>query len=223
VERIGHRGAKREFPENTIAAFVRAFEHGADAVELDVHATADHVIVVHHDADINGAPIRALSWAQVQAVQFGPGIGIPTLADVLAATPADRTLYVELKGEGIEREVAELLMPRASRAAIHSFDHAAIERLSRIAPDVPRGILYDDVDVDVAAAVARTGARDVWPEWPLIDEALVDRVHDLGCRVIAWTVNRRDVAEYLADIGVDGLCGDDVRLLQVSSSSDATE
>ncbi|MGH7617348.1 MAG: glycerophosphodiester phosphodiesterase, partial [Gemmatimonadaceae bacterium] len=48
MERIGHRGAKRELPENTIAAFKRAFDRGADAVELDVHATNDGVVVVHH-------------------------------------------------------------------------------------------------------------------------------------------------------------------------------
>lgn len=216
MERIGHRGAKREFPENTVAAFARAFAHGADAVELDVRRTADDVLVVHHDAEIGGTHIRALTWADVQAVQLAPGIGIPTLADVLEAAPAGRTVYVELKDPDIERQVAELLRPHAARVAVHSFDHASIERLCRIAPEIPRGILYDDVDIDLAAAIARTQARDVWPEWPLIDEAVVDRVHQLGCRIIAWTVNRRDVAVYLADIGVDGLCGDDVRLLHLS-------
>jgi glycerophosphoryl diester phosphodiesterase len=216
VERIGHRGAKREFPENTLAAFARAFERDADAVELDVHRTADGVIVVHHDPDIRGTPITDLPWADVQAIQLGPGIGIPRLSDVIEATPAGRGLYVELKGAGIEQAVAELLRPHAAHAAIHSFDHVAIERVSRIAPEIARGVLYDDADIDLRGVVARTGARDIWPEWPLIDEHLVDQVHELGCRIIAWTVNRRDVAEYLADIGVDGLCGDDVRLLQVS-------
>ena len=52
MERIGHRGAKRELRENTLAAFRRAFERGADAVELDVHATRDGVVVIHHDAEL---------------------------------------------------------------------------------------------------------------------------------------------------------------------------
>ena len=48
-ELIGHRGAPRERPENTIASFLRALDLGADAIELDVHATRDGVVVVHHD------------------------------------------------------------------------------------------------------------------------------------------------------------------------------
>src|SRR5439155_7107203 len=67
VQRIAHRGAKREFPENTLPAFQRAFERGADAIELDVHATRDGVVVVHHDAelgryakDMAGKPISGL-------------------------------------------------------------------------------------------------------------------------------------------------------------------
>ena len=52
IERIAHRGARRELPENTIAAFERAFGRGAVAIELDVHATRDSVVVVHHDPDL---------------------------------------------------------------------------------------------------------------------------------------------------------------------------
>jgi glycerophosphoryl diester phosphodiesterase len=57
------------------------------------------------------------------------------------------------------------------------------------------------------------GARDVWPEWNSIDEQLVARVHAAGGRVIAWTVNDREAAVRLAALGVDGVCTDDVRLL----------
>jgi glycerophosphoryl diester phosphodiesterase len=53
----------------------------------------------------------------------------------------------------------------------------------------------------------------VWPEWRLIDRTLVDQVHAANGRVIAWTVNDRAAAQELIAIGVDGLCTDDVRLL----------
>ena len=58
-----------------------------------------------------------------------------------------------------------------------------------------------------------TGARDVWPHWPLVTTALVDEVHAAGGRVIPWTVNEPARAQALASLGVDALCGDDVRLL----------
>ena len=96
--------------------------------------------------------------------------------------------------------------------AVHSFDHEAIARLRDIAPAIPRGILFEERGVDIEHAVQRTGARDVWPNFRLIDQPMVDRIHALGCRVIAWTVNSADVAADLMALGVDGLCGDDVRI-----------
>ena len=219
VERIGHRGAKRELPENTLAAFERAFVRGANAIELDVHATADGVLVVHHDpvlghtaGPVAGRAISSLTDRDVTAVELAAGITVPTLASVLAATPPDRRVYVEIKGEKIEGLVAELVRGSQRDCAVHSFDHDAIARLREIAPDIPRGILFEDRGVDMEGAVRRTGARDVWPNFRLIDQPMVDRIHALGCRAIAWTVNSAEVAADLMALGVDGLCGDDVRI-----------
>lgn len=219
MERIGHRGAKREFPENTLAAFTRAFERGADAVELDVHTTRDGVVVVHHDPTLPLSVTRLLTreiaeldWETVGSVDLGGGATIPRLSDVLDAAPSSATVYVEIKGANIEEPVAAVLAGR-TRCAVHSFDHAAIARMRVLAPDVPRGILFEHATSDVAAAMAAVGARDVWPDWRLIDLTLVDQVHAAGGRVIAWTVNDRAVAEQLIRLGVDGLCTDDVRLL----------
>jgi glycerophosphoryl diester phosphodiesterase len=217
LERIAHRGAKREFTENTLPAFARAFERTADAVELDVHTTRDRVVVVHHDARLSavlgrGVEIATADWEQIRAVDLGGGIGIPRLVDVLNATPSDRTVYVELKGERIEEAVVTVIRESDARCAIHSFDHEAIARVRELAPEIPRGILFEDRSADIVSAMQRTGARDVWPHWKRIDAALVNRIHDTDGRVIAWTVNDRAVAERLMSIGVDGLCGDDVRL-----------
>lgn len=213
VERIAHRGAKRELPENTLPAFQRAVERGATAIELDVHATADGVVVVHHDAQVAlpGGRRRVIaesSWRELTLFKKA----IPRLSDVLEAVPEAVTLYVELKGAGVERHVAEVIRG-APRCAVHSFDHEAIARMRELAPDVPRGILFDQRPAAVEAAMEYADARDVWPEWNLVDEQLVARVHAAGGRVIAWTVNDRETAARLAALGVDGLCTDDVRLL----------
>jgi glycerophosphoryl diester phosphodiesterase len=217
VERIGHRGAKRELPENTLPAFKRAFERGADAVELDVHATADGVVVVHHDPTAHSATgalvtIDQSTWETVQTVEFAGRAGIPRLADVLDAAPPDATVYVEIKGIGIEPLVAATIRESRARCAVHSFDHAAITRMREIAPEIPRGVLFEHRIPDLRRLMHATGARDFWPHWPLVDAALVETVHALGCRVICWTVNDHAAAEKLAAFGVDALCGDDVRL-----------
>jgi len=62
----------------------------------------------------------------------------------------------------------------------------------------------------------RTGALDVWPHAPLITQRLVDEIHADGGRVIAWTVNAPAEVARLARLGVDGLCGDDVRIFAES-------
>jgi glycerophosphoryl diester phosphodiesterase len=218
IERIAHRGAKREHTENTLPAFHRAFELGADGIELDVHATSDGVVVVHHDPDVRQGlrrvEIAATDWAGVSALELAGGGQIPRLTDVLAIAPATVTVYVEIKGLGIERLVAESIAGHHERCAVHSFNHDAIDVVRDIAPNIPRGVLFERDTVDVLDVMSRTGARDVWPHWKLVDGALVDAVHHAGGRIIAWTVNDAGVAERLTALGVDGLCGDDVRVFQ---------
>lgn len=216
VERIAHRGAKHELPENTLQAFRRAFQRGADAIELDVHATSDGVVVVHHDpglrVGLRTVEIAESAWDEVGSVELRPGFTVPRLADVLAETPSHSTAYVEIKGREIESLVADVIHRSSARCAVHSFDHGAIATMRDIASDIPRGILFERDASDLLGVMSRTGARDVWPHWKLVDETLVRTIHDAGGRVIVWTVNDAGLARRLTAIGVDGLCGDDVRV-----------
>ena len=221
-ERVAHRGAKREFTENTLPAFERAIERGADAIELDVHATADGVVVVHHDAALGtevvgaspGSRLDAMTWGELQGVELSPGITIPSLSQVLDLVGGRAVVYVELKGEAVEEATIEAIRRSAATCHLHSFHHEAIARAARIAPEIPRGLLYDDHAVDGAVTAMETiGATTLWPEWRLVDRTLVDRVRAIGGRVVAWTVNTRANALRLLDAGVHGLCSDDVRLL----------
>jgi glycerophosphoryl diester phosphodiesterase len=218
MERIAHRGAKREFPENTLEAFTRAYERDADAVELDVHATVDGVVIVRHDPwigpnRITGRQINQTTWTDLSTVDLGGGARIPTLAAVLNATPAAATVYVEIKGENIETLVAAAIRASAARCVVHSFDHDAIVRMRDIAPEIPRGILFEKSNINILNAIRVTDARDVWPRHDLIDRDLVAAIRSARARVIAWTVNDAVEAAQLAALGVDGLCGDDVRIL----------
>lgn len=220
-ERIGHRGAPREFPENTLAAFERALELGADAIELDVHATADGVVVVHHDPVLGagtagawrGRGIETLTWGELQGVEIAPGLTIPSIAQVLDLVGARATVYVEIKGRDIHDLVADALRDSPAPCAVHSFDHDAIARMASIAPSIPRGLLFEEPG-DVVDALRAARARDAWLHWRLVDRALVDVVHAMGGRAIAWTVNSREEVARLASLGIDGICTDDLRLLR---------
>lgn len=222
VERVAHRGSPRERLENTLDGFLLALEHGADAIELDVHCTSDREVVVFHDFSVAGLPVADTSWKALAGLDLGGGARIPRLADVLTAVGDRAMIYIELKGVRIEEEVLDTARQCGRRFALHSFDHDAIERVARAAPEVRRGILLDR-DIPNARdalrdGVARTGATDVWPHWTLVDKELTGLARESGARVITWTVNARDVAEAMLKAGVDGICTDDVRLLKPSES-----
>jgi glycerophosphoryl diester phosphodiesterase len=221
-QRIGHRGAPRAFLENTLSSFAEAFSQGADAIELDVHVTRDGVAVVHHDPVFGrltgglreGVPLASMTLEEVSAVPLvGKGgsetARVPTLLAVLESLPPHGLAYVEIKG-GAEEAVAAVLQRFADRTAVHSFDHSAIDRMQRIAPAIPRGLLFDreTPPPDVVRRMRVAGARDAWPALRLTDHHLIDAVHEAGGRVIVWTVNARSDAEELARMGVDGVCTD---------------
>jgi glycerophosphoryl diester phosphodiesterase len=83
---IAHRGASGYEYENSRAAFRRAIMLDADGVELDVHATHDGGIVVHHDPDVPGfGPIAQLTLAEARQVRIPNGEPLPSLAESMTA------------------------------------------------------------------------------------------------------------------------------------------
>lgn len=224
---IGHRGAPRERPENTLPSFLRALELQADGIELDVHCTLDRVVVVHHDeipratppsGRLAGRRIDALTFDELQGFSVRGLALISTLAEALAVIRGRAEVFVELKGAAIEREVVGVI--RASiapeRCAVHSFDHAQVARARALAPEIRGGILFDRAVSDPAAAMRASNALDVWPSREHVTEMLVREVHDNGGRVIPWTVNDGGQAVALAALGVDGLCTDFLSVLRAA-------
>lgn len=208
---IAHRGASGYAFENSPAAFREAAARDVDGVELDVHATADGGIVVHHDPELTGGqPLDALTLAEATAWLLPNGEPVPTLAAALKLI-GDRDVWVEVKSLPVTYDAALLSAldsgPFPARYAVHSFDHRVTARLSRLRPQLRLGALLSSRVIDPVAVVRASCATTLWQEWTAIDQALVDAVHAAGIQVIAWTVNDPAVAARLARMGVDGLCG----------------
>jgi len=210
---ISHRGAHQTLPENSIPAFLRAIELGAEAIELDVHGTKDGTVVVHHDRIVNALDmpprrISDLSLSELQEFRLDDGIEIPTLAAVLDAIGSKATVYVEIKAALIEPLVVRVIREHSATCAVHSFDHRIVKTVKSIFPAIRTGVLQVARHVDPVAALAAAGAEDLWQDVSYIDEDLVARAHRVNARVIAWTANEAEQWETLRRMGVDGICTD---------------
>ncbi len=207
---IAHRGASAVEPENSLAAFRRAVAMGAGGIELDVHATADGVLVVRHDDVLDGRPIAALSAAAVRAHPLPNGEPVPTLPEALAAIGPATMVFVEVKALPPSLDAALLAAldggPAPGRYHLHSFDHRVIRRLAAQAPTRTCGVLSCSAPVDPLAQLTAAGATELWQQDPMIDRALVDAAHGGGTTVYAWTVDAPERMRFLRDLGVDGVC-----------------
>lgn len=222
TEFIAHRGVHDVFTENTLDAFQRAVDLKFDAVELDVHVTADGVPVVHHDESVV-TPRMALSirGTYYETLHAAAGL-VPRLSDVLDLLAGRCRVYVEIKSRDVEAEVAEVLRgTRAPQAdvAVHSFDHEAVLRMRRLMPALRTGILQTGRLVDSASALRAAEATDLWQWHEYVDRRLVEEVQTAGGRVIVWTANTPSEWRVFQDMGVAGICTD----LPLTPSTSATQ
>ena len=222
VERIGHRGAQDASSAKTPSPpSARAFERGADAIELDVHATRDGVVVVHHDPSgrrlagpLAGRAIAELDWTTVDGVELRRRTSrIPTLADVLGV--------VSRRTHRLRRDQGPRIEARSPR---HSWTRRPLRRpllrprghrddARHRAGDSARNSVRASGPADIEAAMAATGARDVWPEWSSSTRPSSTRSTRRGPRDRLDGELARGRRASGRDLGIDGLCTDDVRLL----------
>ncbi len=218
---LGHRGSPRRARENTVEAFALAREDGADGVELDVHASADGALVVHHDAGIEGFGVLAEHPLAAIRERFP---WLPTLAEVLDCCRG-LLVNVEIKNspddadfdpdEGVADRVVALLGERAGvdRVVVSSFHLPSVDRVHALDPSIPTGFLVGVVDPLEALGVALTGGhRAVHPFFGMLAEraavTVVEEAHTLGIAVNTWTVNEPAEIRRLAAAGVDAVITD---------------
>jgi glycerophosphoryl diester phosphodiesterase len=208
---IAHRGASAREVENSLAAFRAAVALGADAIELDIHASADGALIVHHDELIGRAhSIPRLPAQRIRELRLANGEPIPTLAEALEAAGPTLQVFVEVKSlppEFDERLFAALRDgPNPSGYAVHGFDHRIVRRLGQERPELRRGALSASYPVRPLADLENAGATILWQERTLVDRALVELLHGAGMTILVWTVDEAADMRHLLDLGVDGIC-----------------
>ncbi len=219
---LGHRGARRDAPENTISAFELAMAQGADGVELDVRMSQDGELFVHHDDHVRTASGRhvllsRLSGAQVRALSTHSGHPLPSLHEVLLfAARTGALLNVELKGDGpaplyMAREAArQIRIFGGTGILLSSFSVAQVFALARLLPELPVALLMHKKQrlVPWTLPLRSLGAVGAHPEVSMVTPRLLHRVREQSCLVNVWTVNDPEQARELCLAGVDALITD---------------
>ncbi len=213
---IAHRGARFDEPENTLRAVKRAFECGADAVEIDVRLSSDHEIVVIHDETLerttNGSgKVGEKTLKQLQSFDAGKGETIPTLSEVLSLVKQlGIELVIELKATGMEdivvREIVEAEMAR--NVVISSFFHSSLLKLKELAPNQKTGVIISSLPVFPVTLARDAKADIIFQRYPRLNKEYVEEASRNKIDIYTWTINTVDDLEKSRELGVKGIVTD---------------
>ncbi|MEX0759632.1 MAG: glycerophosphodiester phosphodiesterase [Tistlia sp.] len=228
---IGHRGAARHAPENTLAGLRTAAAQGAPWVEFDVMLTADGTAVLHHDDTLLRTTgleraMAELAYPDLAALEAGSWFGagfagepVPTLEEALACLGAlGLGANVEIKptpGREVETaRVAARILQRAWPAGLpqpllSSFKRASLAALKESAPELPRGLLAEALPDDWRQAVDALSCVTVHLWRKKLTRSAVETVKAAGFGLAVYTVNDPEEAVACRAWGADSIITDD--------------
>lgn len=215
---IAHRGASGHFPENTLCAFQRAVECGADMCELDVQLSHDGALVVIHDDTVDrttggSGPVNAMTLAELKRLDASAefpefkGERVPTLDEVLSSLKGRCALNIELKAPDVETKVCACIgaYDAFDSVIVSSFDWTALARVKKIDHRIRIGLLAEHGAMWMMAAALSMGADAIHPRVDLVTETLCGAAHERKLKVYAWTADDPALMRRLAACGVDGI------------------
>jgi len=241
--RIAHRGASARAPENTLAAFAEAVRLGANAIELDVHLTADGVPVVIHDGTVdrttNGrGEVAAMTLKDLRRLDAGAwfssrfrGERIPTLEESLEYARGRCGMNIEIKEPPARRRIArgapaapDAVACAVARAVartrfndllvVSSFSPGALQQARAAMERIRLGFLVSRSLRGLRAVHRRVRLFSVHPHVRLAGPRRIRLTRRLGLVVVFWTVNDLRLMRRLLALGGDGLMTDDPALFQ---------
>jgi glycerophosphoryl diester phosphodiesterase len=216
---MGHRGAAALEPENTLLSISRAMEIGVDAVEIDVRLSKDNEIVVIHDSTVdrttNGTgPVSSYLLTDIQKLDAGKGEKIPTLQEVVDLIDSKVRLVIELKEEGTEGLIVELIERNRleDNAYVISFWHSLVWTVKELSSRIKTGVLLVGCPVDACVA-SQASADALVMSYTFVNREFVHIAHKQGLKVFIWNIDQPHIIKDYADMGVDGIGSNDPRVL----------
>jgi glycerophosphoryl diester phosphodiesterase len=219
VEIFAHRGLHEVERENTLAAFRAAVALGVDGVELDVRATLDRALVVHHEPAVAGLVVA-------ETLREALPDYVATLEEALGAL---ETVWVNVEIKNIRhpsepsyddtgdfaRQVVDLIHRVAASpfVIISCFDLPTCVVVRHLDPTIRVGWLTWDVDpLDALVSAHEAGLSALNPHFGAVTGEVVARADLLGLDLNVWTVNRPADLRAMAELGVCSVITDDPAL-----------
>ena len=226
---FGHRGYSAKYPENTLLAFKKAIEAGADGVELDVWLTKDGEVVVIHDETVDrvssgSGKVKEMTLDELRSLDCGNGERIPTLEEVFETLPEDAIVNVELKDLEAVKKTAELIKANnPERILVSSFNLDALREYREHDKETKLGILVENEETLARLPQLMAELRP-WSLNPPIDAVAILGVEKTvgalqmakkaGLKVVLWPLNEElyYASDNLVRLGglFDGLIVNDV-------------
>jgi glycerophosphoryl diester phosphodiesterase len=223
----GHRGAKGEAPENTLASFEQCLQHGVRRCELDLHLSRDGELMVIHDPTLKRTTGRRGKVAQhdaeelvkYDARQGGPGwktpCPIPRLSELFERCDFEHW-QLEVKSASRDRAARTVLAIKAlaeryqlkERITVTSSSREVLRALNRLAPEISRGLVAEYNWLDPLKVARQYGCDLLALKWTLCTPERLEKAKKQGLHVSVWTVNEPALMRRLADFGVDSLITD---------------
>lgn len=231
---FAHRGGGALAPENTLAGIRLAARLGFSAVEFDVMLSGDGTPVLIHDETLerttNGrGAVSETPDAQLFALDAGDGERVPRYADAVAACRDYGLLAnVEIKpAAGFERQTAETVARLSAglwqgawvQPLFSSFSLEALEIARDLAPQIPRGVLFEQVPADWLETVRRLQAVTLHCAARHLSDDVLAEAQANGIPVLCYTVNTENAAKSLLERGVSALFTDRLDLFVAETSA----
>ena len=211
-----HRGASHYLPENTLLSFYTGVYMGANGIETDIRRARDGTLVLFHDNTlerVTGEQGAAEEYTFEELRRFmvtkdGIGDRIVSFEEFLDKFAfRDLTFAIELKGEGVERDTADLIRRYhiEKKVVVTSFKFDYIRAIKEYAPELRIGLLTVQTDDALRARMQAIGCDEICPKAELLTAEDVHKWHREGFRVRAWGVTDENVMRHACACGVDGM------------------
>lgn len=225
---VGHRGARGEAPENTLAGFEHALRAGVRDIELDVRLSADGHLIVVHDAEVDRTtwhtgPVHHHSRTQLSSMDARrntPGwhspLAIPTLSEVIEHCPDDTRFQFEIKSldpvyqATLAHNLKQLIdhYQLHPRIVVTSSDQRLLRKVRLAEPHVSLGLIGQYRFEQPLRRARALGCSWLIAHANLVSRRLVRAVHKRDMRISVWTVNETAQAQRMAALDVDSLITD---------------